>query len=306
MLYANWKPAVVAVQTDPRGGSGGTEVFYEKFDTGFSLNTAFVPMTQRITAPQKTGYAFLGYFKIIFGTGDLIVGSDGKIEVSPDYFDKDSMIYAKYEALPFEITFDKQGGYAGTNKVTATYGEVLPAAGGPVRTGYSFKGYYTEPGGKGELYYNEFMSPVTQDGELRVYTALSDMTLYAYWIDESAPELYFVSSTTKWTNREITLTATAVEYGIGLSSLTIYQGDTPVAQKTNLNGATTCVLDYINDVEGVTNYKAVAVDLNGNTVEAYLTTKYDITPPSGEILDFVMDEDGIRITVDVTDINTGK
>lgn len=48
VLYANWKPAIVSVQTDQRGGSGGTEIFYEKFDTGFSLNMAFVPMTKYI------------------------------------------------------------------------------------------------------------------------------------------------------------------------------------------------------------------------------------------------------------------
>ena len=306
VLYANWQPVVVLIQTDQRGGSNGTDAFYEKFDIGFALNNSFVSLIDFIRIPQKVGYNFLGYYGNIFGAGDAIVGNDGKIHVSPNFFNKDSIIYAQYEAQPFKITFDKQGGYAGSNEVTATYGEVLPSADAPVRTGYTFKGYYTEEDGKGERYYNEFMAPLSLDGEEVVYDKLEDTILYAYWIDESAPELYFVATTTEWTNRKITLTATTLEYGVGLSSLTIYQGDTPVAASTDLNGANSCVLDYVNEIEGITNYRAVAVDMNGNTLEAYLTTKYDITPPSGEILDFVIDENGVTIIVNVTDINTGE
>ena len=306
VLYANWQPVVVLIQTDQRGGIGGTESFYEKYDIGFGFDTTFVPLIDYIVAPNKLGYDFLGYYRNIFGTGDTIIGNDGRINVGPNYFDKDSVIYAQYKAQPFKITFDKQGGYAGSNEVTATYGEVLPVADSPVRTGYTFKGYFTLPNGQGEQYYNEFMAPVSSTGEEIVYSKLGDTVLYAYWIDESAPELYFVATTTEWTNRKITLTATAVDYGEGLYSLTIYIGDSSVVAATNLNGVSTYVLDYVNEIEGVTNYKAVAVDMKGNKIEAYLTTKYDITPPSGEIKEFVIDENGVTIIVDVTDINTGQ
>lgn len=67
----------------------------------------------------------------------------------------------------FTVTYDCTGGEP-IPAVTAKYGDLLTEPEPPVRSGYTFVGWYTDPQGKNEWRFSE--APVEQS-----------MTLYAVW-----------------------------------------------------------------------------------------------------------------------------
>ena len=303
-LYANWVPCVYQITTDKQNGTGGTDVFFEKYDTGFYSNEGCTNNIDVISIPTRVGYTLLGYYARMNG-GQLIVDASGQISVPNTTFIKDSVIYANWKANQYMITFDKQGGEYGTDTAVATYDKVFPIADAPVWEGYSFKGYFTEPGGKGTKVYNEFMASDM------IYTYARNITVYAYWEDDVAPLLTFTADHDTWTNQKVTVTAESYDYGSGLSSLTIYQigaGNslTPVATATNLNGLKAKTLSFVNTQEGIVRYKAIATDMEGNAVESYTVVYYDITAPSGTIVDSKVEDGKFYFEIDITDIDTGN
>lgn len=79
-------------------------------------------------------------------------------------------------AKQFSVTFDKQGGVNGSNGVDAAYGRAMPAATAPENPGFTFGGYYTQPGGAGIQYYDDNMESAAD------CDFTSNTVLYAYWI----------------------------------------------------------------------------------------------------------------------------
>lgn len=63
-IYANWKPKQFKLTFDMQGGTQGTTNAVATYD-------ALYPM-DRIAAPVRQGYRFMGYFTEINGTGELI------------------------------------------------------------------------------------------------------------------------------------------------------------------------------------------------------------------------------------------
>ncbi len=100
----------------------------------------------------------------------------GKITVNGMYITGDISIKAAGEAKEITVTFDKQSGADGTSSITAVYDENMPDITIPVRTGYTFAGYYTQIGGTGILYYDKSGKGV------RICDFDAPLTLYAYWI----------------------------------------------------------------------------------------------------------------------------
>lgn len=298
-LYAQWEPNIYAISEDKDQGVGGTDVFYEKYDTGFYLEEVCVPGTEidRIELPIKRGYDFLGYYSNMFGIGTPVIKPDSLITFPNNTYLRNTTLFAYYKAKQFNIAFDKQEGTGGTDSAVVTYDQLLPRADAPIKSGYSFKGYYTEPNGQGDMYYNEFMASD------RVYQLENDITLYAYWVDETAPEVHVIASTESWTNRNIVVRAVGTDYGAGLSSLQLYMNDVLITDESNLNGVMYKDSEFINTTEGVIVFKAVATDTVGNTAEAYKTVKYDVTPPVASNVNVVIDGTTLNITLDVTDKN---
>ncbi len=75
----------------------------------------------------------------------------------------------------YTVTFNKNSGTGGSNSVTAVYGDAMPSATAPTRTGYAFGGYWDGSGGTGTQYYNSSM------GSVRNWNKHSNTTLYAKW-----------------------------------------------------------------------------------------------------------------------------
>ena len=144
-----------------------------------------------------------------------------------------------------------------------------------------------------------------------IYKNTNSITLYAHWVDESAPECRLKLSADTWTNEMVRLTAMAEDYGIGLDSIFIYRIEddgtlTCVATEKGLAGANKKELSFVNTMEGVVRYKAVAMDLDGNYSESYNTVYYDKTPPTGEIVDMEIQGDSFYFDIIITDGNPGK
>ena len=305
-LYANWKPITTTLTLDKQGGTGGTDVVYQKFNIGFFENFLCSQPTTKVSVPSKTGHTFSGYFETLLGLGKNVIDKTGSILLTSDHYAENTTVYANYKPNIYQITFDKQGGTLGTDTASVTFGDYFPKADAPIKNGYTFKGYFSQPNGKGTLYYTKHMASDKQ------YTTPNNMTLFAHWTDESAPTVTLLTNADTWTNQSITLTAEAIDTGTGLRSVQIYRvaengTTTLVASNTNCNGTKSKVnLSFVNPTEGIIRYKAIATDQVGNTAESYNVVYYDVTAPNGEITNSGVNGATLYFELNVTDINPNQ
>ena len=194
-LYAQWAAKIITITCNKQSGSGGTDVFYEKYEAGYYSNAAATAKITKITTPTRTGYTFGGYYTATGGSGTQVVDADGKIVTSNTYFTKDTTIYAKWTANIYTIICDKQDGANGCDpgdSVGGADGFVEKYSVGyysdaeatikitsievPTREGYIFGGYYTEKNGGGTQVVNASGGITTG---ATYYKA--DTTIYAKW-----------------------------------------------------------------------------------------------------------------------------
>lgn len=146
-------------------GAGGTA----------SVTATFGKPMPPIETPAYRGHSFVGYFSSTGGKGTQYYDADGTS--CRDWKGYSNItLYAAYTANQYDVYLDACGGTGGTAQVTATYGELLPPVQIPQRDGYSFGGYFTEPGGGGDDYYG------TNGTCNRTWSSTKSQTLYAKWI----------------------------------------------------------------------------------------------------------------------------
>lgn len=116
-----------------------------------------------VTKPQND---FLGWYS---EDGDLFTSSTIYRE------SKDIELKAGWREKTYKITFNKQKGEGGTDFINVKWGQLLPPVDAPVRTGYTFKGYYSKPNGQGERFYYEDM------GSSYIWESEENITIFAYW-----------------------------------------------------------------------------------------------------------------------------
>lgn len=165
-LYANWEYISYSIYFDSQGGTGGSL----RVDNATYMNP--VPAAN---APVKKGFDFVGYYLEPYGKGKKYYNADMS---SADLWDilHNETLYANWTPSGYSVKFDFQGGLDGTKSIKAFYSQSMPSADAPVRTGYQFKGYYTDPNGQGTQYYDFDMASTHE------WDVPSDTTLYAYWI----------------------------------------------------------------------------------------------------------------------------
>lgn len=232
-----------------------------------------------------------------------MVNADGSIAVENTFFKQNTMIYASYEANKYQVSYDMQGGSDGSTSREATFGQLFPTAKAPNRDGYSFQGYYTETNGLGEGIYNKFMVTDTY------YTYDHDVTVYAHWLDDVPPGLTFTANYDSWTNKQIVLTAEAEDAGSGLRQVCIYLvnadgSESLVAQKCGTTEAE-LTAEFTNETVGITRYRAIAEDMEGNIAESYCVAYYDITAPTGTVVEVDESFGKFKLELDITDIDIG-
>ena len=171
-LYAVWRPIPYTVTLNHNYPPYETEEIFAYYGQP-------MPEDESIVAPTRTGYDFTGY-RTQKDITPQVFYYDAEMK-SAHIYDKtsDYTIFANWEAHTTKIAFDFQGGNGSTTEVTATYGEAMPTATAPSRTGYTFAGYYyySEANGQGTKYYNADMTSV------RTWNVDEpEVTLHAKWI----------------------------------------------------------------------------------------------------------------------------
>lgn len=303
-LYANWKPNTYTFEYNANGGTGTMSPSKHTYDKSGKLTE---------NKFSREGYNFIGWSTAPNGAVEY---TDGQMILNETAENgKVIKLYAVWEPTVVQIMLDPQGGSNGTREFYERYGDnfytnelfttVLGKITIPSRAGYAFKGYFENREGIG--------NPVIgAGGELGVGNTyfLYNTILYAHWVDNYMPELTLEGNDT-WTNQKNIVKAVATDFGAGLKSVIIYHiadngGLTPMAVAENLNGIQTKELLFENTMEGIVRYKAVAVDMSGNTSERYTTVYYDITKPTGSLVQFTVNGNEVSIIVDVTDANAGS
>ena len=120
-----------------------------------------------------TGWTFVGWAKTADGEAEF--KNAAEIINLTENDGETIFLYAVWQANTFNISFDTDGGnYAET--VTAAYDHALVSVTPPTRKGYNFNGYFTEPDGEGDKYYDKDGIP-----EIVKYTVNGGIKLYASW-----------------------------------------------------------------------------------------------------------------------------
>ena len=162
-LYARWAAKTYTVTLDKQAGTGGSDDVTATYDAAMPA----------ITVPTRSSDIFAGYYDAA-SDGTQYYTADGTSARAWDKAD-DATLYAHWSEVPvFTVTLDKQGGTGGSDGVTATYDDAMPAATMPTRTGYTFAGYYDAISGGIQYYTAAGTSARTWDKDAAA-------TLYARW-----------------------------------------------------------------------------------------------------------------------------
>ena len=165
-IYAHWTANTYTVTLDKQNGSGGDDSVTATYDSA-------MPSAE---APSRTGYTFMGYFTEPNGGGTQYYDADMSSTHNWNITTNPSTLYAKWTVKQYTVNLDKQGVTGGTSSVTVNYDSAMPSATAPSRTGYTFKGYYSEQNGGGTQYYAEDMNSA-HNWDIDT----NPSTLYAKW-----------------------------------------------------------------------------------------------------------------------------
>lgn len=174
VLYANWQSLTINIVFDGNGNTSG------------KTNATKVNLGEVVQLPTngyaRIGYDFFGWSTEMNGVASIpdngyFVGEIGNHEVM--------ILYAVWKPQTFIVNFDLQEGSGNLQSIAATYDSLLPSGlEKPIKEGYIFMGFYSQPNGKGKLYYDESLIPTA------TYDIAADTTLYAYW-ESSAVNVEF-------------------------------------------------------------------------------------------------------------------
>ncbi len=155
ILYANWKAHVYTISFDSNGGT--TTV-------GSQTKTHDVATSLTYTRPVREGYTFVAWNTQPDGSGISYSAGSKYTE------EGDVTLYAQW-SKDYVITFDANGGQGTPDTIYKSAGKsvTLPNT-EPVREGYGFLYWNTEPDGSGTIY--TILSEYSDD---------SDVVLYAQW-----------------------------------------------------------------------------------------------------------------------------
>ncbi|MFA5689993.1 MAG: InlB B-repeat-containing protein, partial [Kiritimatiellales bacterium] len=160
-LYAYWTPNRYTVVFDAAGGNPANQTVIQTYDSNYIFPGE----------PARIGYTFNGWFTA--AAGGTEVTADAIMSIAADH-----TLYAQWTPNRYTVTFDGNGGNPAEQTVTQTYDNhyILPDV-NPVRTGYTFKGWFTAAAGGTKVTAATKMSMAADHG------------LYAQW----TPKTYIVT-----------------------------------------------------------------------------------------------------------------
>ena len=145
-IYAKWVEATYTVTFSTNGGSSIDSQTYNYGDT-----------LAEPTAPTKTNYSFMGWYldESLTRKANFPISVEGNMT-----------IYAKWEVVVYTVTFDTDCDTV-IEDVQVNSGATVAKPADPVKSGYTFEGWYAEVNGDEQF---DFNTPIT-----------ANITLYARW-----------------------------------------------------------------------------------------------------------------------------
>ena len=134
--------------------------------------------------PTRSGYSFMGWY-----SNESLTNS---INSSTIFKNEYTDVYAKWKANSYKVTFNANGGSVGTSNITVTYDSAYGTLPNPTRSGYTFKGWYTDVA-EGTLITNT-----------TIVSTAKDHTLYARWTPNIYTLTYNNNGGTGCTNKQVT------------------------------------------------------------------------------------------------------
>jgi uncharacterized repeat protein (TIGR02543 family) len=157
-LHAKWTPNGYTLTFNAQGGTVSPA----------SKPATFGAMVGELPDPARGGYTFSGWYTSASGGAKYTESTVYGIAA-------DTVLHARWTANSYTLSFDAQGGTVSPTMHSVTYGAAVGNLPTPVRSGYIFGGWYTQPEGGGTQY-----AVSTVHSSAAMFT-----TLYAKWIDES-------------------------------------------------------------------------------------------------------------------------
>lgn len=159
-LKASWKANSYTIEFKPNGGVGYTDHMYAGLGEDETLKD---------NQYTRRGYTFTGWNTKADGTG---TSYDDEDTINLDDVDNSLLtLYAQWEIIEYEVSFDANGGTGSMDPIVVLFEEEFEIPGYTFeKEGYLFVGWNTEADGSGTLY-----------GERQIITVDSNITLYAIW-----------------------------------------------------------------------------------------------------------------------------
>ena len=156
-IYTAWN--TYKVRYNANGGSGTMT------DQSFTYNTAQNLKSNTFT---RVGYSFTGWNgnDINYTNGQSVINLTTTHNSTIDF-------YAQWKPNTYSVLLDQNGGTGGTTSASATYDCAMPSITVPMRTGYTFLGYYDTNG-------KQYYTPSGTSANIWDKTE-EDVTLYARW-----------------------------------------------------------------------------------------------------------------------------
>jgi len=156
-VYAQWKAIGHTVTFDKNGG-----------DTDANPTTKAVKHGETVdalpTRPTKAGHAFDGWNTKEDGTGDAF---DENTAVTGSF-----TVFAQWKINTYTVTFESNGG-SPVASVTAEYDTVIAQPANPTRSGYTFRGWFSD-------------AALTAPWSFATDPVKGNITLYAKWVRDQA------------------------------------------------------------------------------------------------------------------------
>ena len=134
-LYAAWSANAYTVTFDAQGGVASPA----------SNTVTYTAAYGTLPTPSRTGYSFGGWWTSAGGAGSLITTSTVFATTA------NQTLYAAWSPMAYTVVFNAQGGTVDPASKSVTYDSVYGTLPIPVRTGYTFGGWWTSAGGAGSL-----------------------------------------------------------------------------------------------------------------------------------------------------------
>ena len=112
-------------------------------DEHLSASKKMTTSSNPVIKPTRTGYTFGGYYTGTGGSGTQLINKNGYItsNFTNTYFNSLSTLYVKWEATPYNISYNYNGGTNPGNPATYNTNTNTFTLKNPTKIGYTFKGW---------------------------------------------------------------------------------------------------------------------------------------------------------------------